>query len=99
MLVNQIIGNVDVLVKSETKLDASFPIDQFKILGFSTLFRRDRDQYGGGLLVFVRENVPAKHLSSEGTPIEGVYVELNFRKKNWLLCCTYNPTETLPQTI
>ena len=29
--------------------------------------------------------IPAKHLSSESTPTEGVYVELNFC---WLLCCT-----------
>ena len=85
LLANQITGNVDVLVISETKIDASFPIDQFKIPGFSTPFRRDCDQYGGGLLVFVREDIPVKHLSSESTPIEGIYVELNFRKKNWLL--------------
>ena len=51
LLANQITGNVDVLVISETKLDASFPIGQFKISGFSTPFRRDLDHYGGGLLV------------------------------------------------
>ena len=95
LLANQIIGNVDVLVTFETKLYASFPIDQFKILDFSTPFRTDRNQYGGGLLVFVREDIPAKHLSSENTPIEGIYVELNFRKKNWLLCCTYNPNRNI----
>ena len=39
LLANQITGNVDVIVMSETKLDASFPIDQFKIPGFSTPFR------------------------------------------------------------
>ena len=38
---------------------------------------------------------PAKHLSSESTPIEGIYVELKFRKKNWLLCCTYNPNRNI----
>ena len=40
-------------------------------------------------------NIPAKHLSSENTPIEGIYVELNFRKKNQLLCCTYNPNRNI----
>ena len=85
LLANQIIGNVDVLVISETKPDASFPIEQFKIPGFSTPFRRGRDQYGGELLVFARDDVPAKHLSSESTPIEGIYVAFNFHKKNWLL--------------
>ena len=88
-MANQITGKVDVLVRSETKFDASFPIDQFKVPGFSTPFRRDRDQYVGGFLAFIKEDIPAKHLSSESTPIEGIYVELNFRKKNWLLCCTY----------
>ena len=82
MLDNQIIGNVDVLVISETKLDASFPIDQFKIPGL--------EDFGGGLLIFVRKDTPAKYLSSESTPTEGIYVELNFLKKNWLLCYTYN---------
>ena len=90
MLDNQIIRNVDVLVISDTKLDASFPIDQFKIPGLSTPFRRDCDKYGGGLLIFVRKDTPAKYLSSESTPTKGIYVELNFLKKNWLLCYTYN---------
>ena len=57
-------------------------IGQFKILGFSTLFRRDREQYGGGLLAFLREDIPAKHLPSESSPIESIYIDLNFRKKN-----------------
>ena len=35
---NQIIRNVDVLVTSKTKLDAFFPIEQFKIQGLSTPF-------------------------------------------------------------
>ena len=65
---SQIIENLHLLVISETKLETSFPIEQFKIPDFSTPFRRDRDQYGGGLLIFVREDIPAKHFSSEITP-------------------------------
>ena len=80
---------------SETKLDASFPVNQFKIPGFSTLFRRDRNQYGAELLNFAREDIPVKHLSSESTSIEDIYVQLNFCKKNWLLCCTYNPNRNI----
>ena len=34
-------------------------------------------------------------MSSESTPYEGLYVELNFRKKNWLLFCTYNPNRNI----
>ena len=63
LLANQITRNVNVLVVSDTEPDASFPTDQFKIPSFSTPFWRDRSQYGGGLLVFLREEILAKHLS------------------------------------
>ena len=36
LLVDQIKGNVDVLVISETKLDDSFPADQFKVAGYAS---------------------------------------------------------------
>ena len=45
---------LDYLVLSETKLDESFPNAQFKLDGCEIRARRDRDKYGGGLIVFVR---------------------------------------------
>ena len=42
-------GNVDVLLVSETKLNETFPTDQFHIAGYSQPYRRDRNRYGGGL--------------------------------------------------
>ena len=38
---------IDVLLVTETKLDASFPTSQFTIEGYSTPFRNDRDGNGG----------------------------------------------------
>ena len=92
-LVHQIKGNVDVLVISETKLDESFPEWQFKIPGFATPFRRDRNEFGVGIMVFVREDIPSKLISKETLDIEGIFIELNFRKKKWLLSCSYNPNK------
>ena len=43
---NQIKGNADISVISETKLDKSFPVGQFKIPGFTTPFPRDRNEHG-----------------------------------------------------
>ena len=83
LLANQIIGNVDVLVISERKFDVSLPVGQFRVS--RTPFKRDRYQYGGELLAFVRESIPAKHLCSQSTPIKRIYIKLNFYKKNWLL--------------
>ena len=93
LLTDQIKGNVDVLVISETKLDDSFPTGQFKIQGYASPFRLDRDENGGGIMVFVREDIPVKFLSSENKPIEAFFFELNFHKKKWLVCCSYNPNK------
>ena len=36
-------------------------------------------------MLFRRNDIPAKVVSTEDSPIESFYVELNFRKKKWLL--------------
>ena len=90
-LIVQIKGNVDVLVISETKLNESFPEGQFKIPGLISPFRQDRNEFGGGIMVFVREDIPSKVISKETLSIEGMFIELNFRKKKWLVSCSYNP--------
>ena len=70
-LVQQITGNVDILVILETKLDNSFPMGQFLIDGYGPPIRLDHDIRGGGLLFFVREDIPCKLLSLENKPMEG----------------------------
>ena len=69
---------------SETKLDESFPQGQFKISGFSRPFRLDRNSNGGGIMLFVREDIPAKLIFTEVSPIEGFHVEIYLRKKSGL---------------
>ena len=44
-------GYFDVIIVAETKLDDSFPKDQFCIDGFSIPYRLDRNTNGGGLLI------------------------------------------------
>ena len=86
-------GIFDILVITETKLDNSFPDNQFKIDGFSIPYRLDRNLYGGGVIIYVREDIPSKVLRGFTFPndIEGIFVEINFRKSKWLLCGTYHP--------
>ena len=60
MLSEMIKGFVDVFMISETKLDDSFPGGQFFIEGYHTPFRFDRNGNAGGILIYVRENIPAK---------------------------------------
>ena len=70
--IDQITGNVDVMVISDTKLDDSFPESQFRIPGYSSIFRLDRDQNGGGIMVFVLEDITTTFLSFEDKPIEAL---------------------------
>ena len=45
------------------------------------------------LLCFILDNKPSKLLSMKKN-IEGLFVEINLRKKKkWLLRCSYNPTK------
>ena len=84
-------GKVDVLLISETKIDDSYPKSQFLIKGFSDPYRLDCNCLGGGLMLFVREDIPSNLLTTEDKPTEGFYVELNLRNSKWLINCSYNP--------
>ena len=75
----------------ETKIENSFPKGQFLIKGFCEPFRIDRKIHGGGILFYVREDIPVKLLSVEPLPAECLFVEINLRKRKWLVCCSYNP--------
>ena len=76
---------------SETNINESFPKSQFLIKGFSDPFRIDRNVHGRGILLYVREDIPTKLLSIEPIPSECFFVELNLRKRKWLISCSYNP--------
>ena len=57
-------------------------------------FRSDRCSNGGGLVLFVRDDISSRQLTEHKTPTptnaECIFVEISLRKKNWLLCCFYN---------
>ena len=91
-----LIGNyIGVLVITETKIDSSFSKAQFKIEGLSMPFGLDRNRFGGGCLIYVREDIPCKQLTKHKLPddIEGIFIEINLRKVKWLLFGTYHPPQ------
>ena len=75
---------------SEKKLNDSFPRDQFFIEGYHTPFRLDRYGNGGGILLYVRKNIPAKVIHCDFPTSESFYVEISLHKKKWLLNYSYN---------
>ena len=53
---------LDYLVLSETKLDNSFPIAQFRIPRHEIRARRDQNKYGSGLLEYVKKGVTCERI-------------------------------------
>ena len=82
---------------SDSKLDGTSPSLQFQIYGLRITYRLDRNDRGGVILLFVRESFMTRLLSRHSFPhdIETLLIELNLRKKKWLICCDYNPHKNL----
>ena len=76
------LGNIDILMVSETKIDMSFPTSQFVIQGFAAPFRLDRTNTGGGILVYVRNDITSKllNISYVSSDTECLAIEINLRK-------------------
>ena len=75
---------------SDTKLNDTYPVDQFVVEGFSKPFRTDRNKNGGGILLFACEDILTRLISIKKAPIEIFFNELNLRRKKWIKNCSYN---------
>ena len=85
-------GNIDILMISETKFDDTFPAAQFLLQGFCMPYRFDRNRAGGGIILHIREDIHSRLIERKvRNNVEYFFVEINLRKKKWLLCCSYNP--------
>ena len=91
-------GNIDILVMSETKIDDSFPTQQFIIEGYARRYRRDGNKEGGGVLNYVRVDLGSKELHGINRSLdfdfEGIFFEINLRKCKWLVLGGYNNNKT-----
>ena len=68
----------------------TFPHSPFLIEDFITPCRLDHDSNGGGILVYIREDIPSNLIAIENKPIEIFFVELNLPDNKWLKNCSYN---------
>ena len=79
-MLKEVVGNkTDVLLTSETKLDNTFPLNQFILEGFTLPYRIDRTAHGGGSMLFVREDIPSKLLPNinPSCNIQNIFVKIN----------------------
>ena len=91
-LVSFINYNFDIFMISEAKNDDTFPGSQFFIESFSVPYRLDRTAKGGGILLYIKEDIPSKHKKATfDKSFEGFFIEINLRSKKRLLRCSYKP--------
>ena len=54
----------------ETRVNHSFSVGQFLLDGFGTPFRLDRNRNSGGIMLFIRNDIPAKAFSTDDKSIK-----------------------------
>ena len=87
--------NLDIILPSETKLDDSFPSAKFMLKNFGIPYRHDRNSNGGGLLLYVHEDIRSKFLKVKSDcNIESICVEVNLRKRKWFINGLYSPNKS-----
>ena len=77
-LEKDICANLDILLILETKLDDSFSSAQSLLDGFSKPYRLGRCSNGGGILLYIRDDIPLRLLLNSNKT-ESIFAEINFR--------------------
>ena len=75
---------LDVIAVSETKLNEEFPNSQFEINGYynPAPYRRDRNEHGGGLMIFIKQGVPVKRIKKfELATAESICLEIAISRR------------------
>ena len=82
-LMAAVLGNIDILLITETKIDSTFPMNQFYLNGYNVPYRNYRKTNGGGILVYIRNDIRSRITECENLPrsFEGLVIELSFSLK------------------
>ena len=88
-------GIIDVLSIQETKLDNSFPRQQFHCEDFK-MYRKDYKCNAGGLLFYIRNDLTQRRRADlefdqnhNNTRVESLCIEVYIKSEKWILCSVY----------
>ena len=82
----------DMFCLTETMLSQPVGMGELKIKGYQAPVRRDRDHNGGGLMIYLSNNVHAKRRNDLESPsIETIWVECEVKGIKLLICNCYRP--------
>ena len=85
---------LDILILTETKLDHTIPSNLITIPGYNEPIRRDRNRNGGGVLVYVAENLIVNHQDHLQSPnYEHIWVDVKCGKASFAINALYRPPD------
>ena len=89
-----------VLYKPPLKLHLG-SFTQFYMRPYSKSCRFDRNSKGGGIILYVRQDITSKLINSSCLDHDKEYflVKLNLRNQKWPIICKYNPNKTIYQNL
>ena len=94
-------GLCDILGISETKIDDSFPLSQFSVPNYR-VYRQDRDNKGGGVMLYIKENIPhriLKDFTGCQERIDYITLEISTKRGKWALVYMYKPPSVSDTTL
>ena len=84
-------GKFDIFLINETKLDASFPSNQFAMSGYKFV-RKDRNTFGGGIAFYINDQLPSRTIKIENpSDTEILTIEITIHKNKILVSGIYKP--------
>ena len=88
-----VVDSVDILCIAESKLNESFLSSEIALDGFKKPYRLDVSATSGGLLIYVKVNLPSKvvNLYDFNKDIQCVPIELNVANKRYVIFSIYRP--------
>jgi len=89
---------LDVLAVTETFLGDEI-LDSELVSSDYTIFRRDRNRHGGGVMVYTKSSVSATRRTDIETTCEVLWVELSTRTSKVLLGTYYHPPSSTPEYL
>ena len=91
---SDLVPTYDVISISETFLGQNS--SEMSIPGYHPIIRKDRQSFGGGVAIFVKDNVLyKKKIILERDNIEAIWIEINTIDGKILFCCVYRPPNSI----
>ena len=79
-------NNINIILLSGTKIDESFPDQQFNIWNYKN-FRGNKNNHSGGLLFHIIQNIPCKFINEEIIPSDTEMIMFEFLDKTRKRAC------------